>query len=340
MNDCVNKVRAFAHDRKTGLNDVEIDHNSILRLAHEFAGKDPVAPTWHDPEGIFPVDDLAFVCHEFYRSAVNACYADPVTPNKKFSVESGKFSGSMALGRCFYRRFGESQIEPEDILRLTDVPGELEKFFAGDGDPIPLLEERRVHLREAARVIRDRFDGDPLNIMAEAGYRVVPKSDGVSDGILELLFDCFPITFGRDRVLCLNADLIFAKRAQLWPCLYQGRALERGSALTPLVDPEHIGPILDYHVINVLRYHGCLRYSERLANHVDSKRPIERHSPEEIEMRAKAAAVVVKLVEIINALRPTGSKVYTGVEIDAALWLFGREAAKRHPYHLCLTMDY
>ncbi len=329
----------FAHDPSTGLKHIRINHDAIVALAKTFAGKEPSAPNWRQPAEIFPENDFVYANHEFYRNAINACYADPANPDAKFGIAAKKLSGSMAMGHCFWRKFGERPVSPDDILELTDTPGVLEEFFRADV-PIPLLEKRRQNLRQCAVVLEKYFDGDPLNILEQSRYRVLLDPQEGNAGIVDHLFEYFPDAFGQDYAVWKDHVLTFAKRAQLWPCLYQGRALEPGSKLQPLADPENIGPILDYHVVNVLRYHGCLEYSPELAAKVDSRTPIARHSPEEIEMRAKAGAVIVKLVELINAMRPAGVRQWTGVEIDAALWLFGREAAKKHPYHLCLTMDY
>lgn len=309
----------------------------LSQYIDKLAKQDPIAPTWHEPDGIFPKNDQAFACHEFYRNAINYCYMDPRT-GEKFRI--GKLTGSMAMGHCFYRKFGENFIHTDEILKLTDTPGALEAFFAGDA-PMPLLEQRRVCLREAANVLSARFQGRPVNIFVEAGFRVISEDENDRPRIVELLMSHFPLAFGQDKVVLNGQTLVFAKRPYLWPLMYQGRAMESESLLTKLEDPERIGPVVDYQIPNALRHLGILKYSDELARKIDNKVPIEKGSQEELAIRISTTLILSSIIELLKMERDEHVRPWTMVELDYELWSMGRAAAKAGlQHHLTETTDY
>lgn len=307
------------------------------KYIEKLVATDPVAPLWREPDDVFPQNDQVFTCSEFYRNAVNFCYADPKT-GEKFRV--GKFSGSMAMGHCFFRKFGQEFVHADEILDLTEIPGALENFFAGD-TPMPLLEERRRCLREAALVLRSRFFGRPANILLEAGFKVVRDKESGKPGVVELLMENFPLSYGQDKVEADGQTLVFAKRPYLWPLMYQGRAMEEGSLLPKLDDPYRIGPVVDYQIPNALRHLGIIKYSDDLGKKIDAKQPIKKGSEEELAIRVATTAVLYGLMLAANAFKEPGRRKWTMVELDYELWSMGRGAAKAGlQHHLTETTDY
>lgn len=132
----------------------------------------------------------------------------------------------------------------------------------------------------------------------------------------------------------------FAKRAQLFALMYQGRALSFEDGLVPLADPETIGPIADYQIPKTLRKLGILVYGDALANLVDKERALEEGSPMEIGIRVNTVQAVASLLEKINKLRSReGEELITMVEIDFVLWKTGGEDTKSK-HHLTPTTAY
>ena len=315
---------------------VTINHEKLLDFAKTLAAREPKAPNWREPKEIMPQNDKAFACQEFYRSVVNFCYTHPAKPKEKFKI--GPWTGSMAMAYCFQREFGNNPITADDIFRICETSAAMEKFFSGDMK-LPLIWERRAMLGGAASIVDRHYNGDPLNILIAANYRCFGDGCGRKRGVVDILIEDFPIAFGGDCHDFGGANqLVFAKRAQLWPLLYQGRALD-SDALRPLDDVEDLGIPADYQVPKTLRYLGILEYEQESAGMVDSNQAIRRLSPFELGMRMATVAAAVKILEAVNALRPEILPRWTMVELDYELWSAGR-AAKNVPHHLTLTTDY
>ncbi len=301
--------------------------------------KEPQAPNWREPKAVMPEDDKAYACHEFYRSVVNFCYTDPTTPKEKFKV--GPWTGSMAMAYCFQREFGNTMITPDDIYRICETKASMEKFFAGDNE-LPMLLERRGMLAEAATKVKNDYHGNPLNILIAGDYHCYGHGDGRPyRGVVDILIEDFRLSFGADyhdfgggRV----ARVVFAKRAQLWPLLYQGRALD-GRVLKPLRDAGELGIPADYQVPKTLWHLGILEYEDSLLAKIDRGEAIPAKSPEELGIRLATVAAASKLLEAINVFRPDSEQRWTMVELDYELWSAGR-AAKHLPHHLTETTDY
>lgn len=329
MNKFAEQICDFYHASGQHNRLVKINHEKLLEYAKKLATQEPVAPNWREPKDVMAQDDIACVTQEFYRSVVNYCYVDPEAPKDKFQI--GKYNGSLAMGFCFYRKFVNHAPPTKEIINTSLKRDEMADFFRGD-TTIPLLKERRRMLLEAAEITESQFGGSPLNILKSYDYHVIPT--------LNLMLKIFPMAFGGDRVEVDTPGfqtLTFAKRAQLWLALYHGRALD-SKVLTPLRDPERIGPIVDYQVPRSLRFMEILEYHPDLAHLVDSQMEIISQSTEEVAIRAATNTALVKLIEIINALRPEGSKRWTMVELDFALWSAAKGCPQ--PHHLTLTTDY
>jgi len=316
---------------------VNVNKEKLNKLALELAQKNLTAPDWQIP-GALPQNNIAFVSHSFYACAIDFCFQQLQSPYNKFKTLDGKFSGSVAMGSCFYRHFGESPIKANDILRFTEDKEGMKKFFENTNyEVLPLIEERRQKLHNAALVIHQYFNDDPYNILRKTEFRVneivevLSCCDSFSDYIeYPKLMSCLPMRTG---TLCFN------KRAQLWPLMYQGRALHSNNELPLLKDPDEIGPIADYQVPNALRWFGILEYSEELKNKIDNRIIIANRSDEELELRTATVYTVTELLNKINQWRTQKNlKPYTMIELDYYLWTAGQKSP--YPHHLCPTTNY
>lgn len=294
---------------------VAVDAEKLNDLAIALRSETPVTPDWQIPE-IFPKNHQAFTSHLLFECAADFAFRH-FESGAKYEVEG--YSGSTAMGRCFFRRFGEGMVIPEYILDMTSSFFRTADFFQGKNLP-PLLGERQRNLREVAEVLIKKFGGDSMKVL-ETGDFKVGKDFWDDGGIVSVLRKNFPIAFGQDYK--------FHKRSQLFVLMYQGRALNAGGDLPLLSDPENIGPVVDYQVPNGLRWEGVLRYSGDLAERIDSRKIISKDSREEYEIRIATTYAVAEL------LKKTG---WTIVQLDYRLWSMGQKSP--YPHHLTPTTFY
>lgn len=313
---------------------VTVSDIALENAAREFSLQEPQAPDWLIPN-LLPRSNRAFVSQLLYLSGINAAGTHFVTPWPKYKVE--QYEGSEALTRCFYRRFGEKPVRAEEIMDMTDSPKKTREFFQGENLP-PLLENRAPHLREIAQIMYNGFDDEPLNLLEQANFLAVNPDDDWGLGAVELLANLCPVAFGQDKHP-VRKDLIFYKRPQLFVLMYQGRAMHSGGELPLIKTPHRIGPISDYRVPNTLRHRQIFFYSPDLAEKIDQREEIPRHSKEELEIRIGTVYAVAELLNRINNYRLSrNAKPWTIIELDYPLWKAGRNVP--HPHHLCRTTDY
>jgi hypothetical protein len=330
-------ARICEHYKRSAQELVVVDEDRLGAIATLMAQEEPVAPTYYEPY-VLPKGIHSFISHSFYVCAFDFGTKDVNRPDVQYRV--GEYSGSIALTSCFFRRFGECEIYPEDIFQITDSREATEEFFRGENLP-SLLEERRDYLREAATVLKEKYLGQAWNILLEGGYRLFNIEE--KPGIVEILISRFPKAFGQDRY---DPAIGFYKRAQLWPLVYQGRAVNSHSRdgpddyLMPMIeDPENFGPVIDYRIPAALRDLEILRYWQDLVEKVDGRQALERHSAEELEIRIAATFAVSELLQKINEICCAESKkLWTMVELDYKLFMMGKQCAKSH--HLCRSTDY
>ena len=243
--------------------------------------------------------------------------------------------------RCFYRRFKNRRIKADSIANMMTTEHSARSFFQGD-TLIPLLHYRIRYLQEVARNMKAKFDDNWKNLFEAGRWRAFGDSDHL--GIVDLLEMEFPKSFGMDRFfhsdeLRANYPLRFAKRAQLWLMIYQGRALANPGKLRPLEDGELLGPIADSAIPNALRACEVLAYDRELTEQIDSQIELVPHGTEVKEIRMATVAAMQKLLERINLKRLGPGKPPTSMlALDNALWRLGRNLAK--PAHLARTTDY
>lgn len=177
---------------------------------------------------------------------------------------------------------------------------------------LQMLDERAAILRDVGEVLVERWDGRFANALASV-------SD--VDSYLRLLTTEFPrfddVPFW--KLAQLSAWILHIERAVQWP------------------DLERLTAFADYIVPAALRALGVLRYSDELANAIDTWTPIDAGSPWEVELRAATVWACHELCLRVNALRPPELSV-VDAQIDARLWLPFHAGPIRH--HLTRTIYY
>ncbi len=321
---------------------VKIHLLRLTDLADGLAGQNLQIPDWNMP-AVLPSDNEAFARCLPYISAINFSFTNPKKPHPRFQVEdeTGVYTGSQAMCRCFYRRFQNRLIQADSITNALASERGAQSFFRG-ATPIPLLTHRIRYLLEVARNLRVKFDDDWKNLFEAGRWRAF--GDGNHLGIVDIIEMEFPKSFGQDCFfhsdkLRDNYPLRFSKRAQLWLMIYQGRALANPGKLRPLDDGELLGPIADSAIPNALRACEILAYNKELTQQIDDQIELLPHSSEVKEIRMATVAAMQKLLSRINLKRSGLGKHPTSMlALDNALWRLGRNLTK--PAHLAQTTDY
>ncbi|KAH0565415.1 hypothetical protein GP486_001191 [Trichoglossum hirsutum] len=146
-------------------------------------------------------------------------------------------------------------------------------FRSATNEEIPLFDERLACLREAGRVLYERFNCRFLNCINEAS--------GSAAALVNLLVENFPCF--NDEAGFEGRNVRFYKRAQilvadLWACF-------EGEGYGKFRDINEITMFADYRIPQILHNLGCLRYSPPLENHIRQLKLISEGHTWEVELR-------------------------------------------------------
>ena len=261
----------------------------------------------------------------FVVDTINHCFwPDIGSPRWEVSYREELLSGYWALAASLKRAMEEG-IAVHRAETLATLDGEiLASIFRGRGT-IPLFRERLENLREAGRILLERFQGSFLHLLEESGYSAVE--------LVQLLATTFP-SF-RDIALYQGEAVHFYKRAQLlvmdlW-CTFGAASWGRFADIAALT------AFADYKLPQVLRHLGILSYAPDLAERIDSLIPVPAGSPEEVEIRA---ATIWGVEWLRQALIARGDPAISA-QLDNWLWTLGQEDTYRQkPYHRTRTIYY
>ncbi len=282
-------------------------HNEWRHPCHFFDGKEETV-RW-----IFVLDVL------------NHCF----WPEKNRTIWSVTYNGTEYSGywglAASLKRAIEAGLPLTAPAFLAGIHSEvLHDIFRGRG-MIPLLEARLSNLREAGRVLLDRWRGDAVHLVEAAGcsaVRLVHEIVGSFAGF-------------RDQSLYHGHEVYFWKRAQLFAA--DLHAAFEGRKWGEFDDIDRLTAFADYKLPQVLRKLGIISYHPDLSERIRRKEEIMPGSDEEIEIRA---ATIVAVDALRRAFQRSGKEL-TSVQIDGWLWHLGQmDSFRTDPYHRCLTIFY
>jgi len=299
-----------------------INEDKIQEVASQFISEELLkVPDWR--EAVFPQeDDGEFVDFLGVVNALNFCFIDR-TSGEKFDAEYPRGSstiwrGSFGMIACLKRALedGVLLLKPEFLAHIENDT--VQKIFEPVHTPMPLLEERTIHIRNVGRrLLENGYDGF-FELFEESDFCLFNNGIGIVEKMVRI-FESY-----RDEVIWRGRHhLIFAKRALLLPMMYYGRALTSNGKLTRIKDPEHFSPVLDYVVSNALRRLGILQYNKALAHKIARREELSYGSDEEVEIRGMSALAICKLLEEMNKKSP--EKRFLLPEVDSYLWKYGRQ---------------
>lgn len=282
-------------------------------------------PSWHEPFHYWDgTEDTARWI--FVLDVLNHCFwPDPGDPLWEVTLDGVVYSGYCGLAAALKKAYlaGTPLTDARYLRHMAS--SDLERIFQGTGR-IPLFQERLENLREAGRVLLEKWSGDVLNLIAWA--------DGSARRLAARLAQDFP-SF-RDQFLLDGIPVYFWKRAQIFAAdvhaAFQGRGPGR------FTDIDRLTAFADYKLPQVLRELGILAYERDLADRIDGGRFLESGCREEIEIRAMTILAVERLKE---SFQTRGERHVTSALVDHWLWSLGqRDEFRRRPYHRCRTIFY
>ncbi|KAK9368279.1 hypothetical protein V1509DRAFT_623601 [Lipomyces kononenkoae] len=188
----------------------------------------------------------------------------------------------------------------------------LRNLFRSDtSECVPLLTERIACLREAGKVLAEKFDGSFVNCIKQA--------DGSAVALVHLIVENLPCF--RDESVYKGHTVKIYKRAQIlvadiWACFNQ-------QSYGYFRDIDQISMFADYRVPQILHNLGCLQYSDTLTSHVRNLQVLPHGDPREVELRGCSIWTVEMIKSEILKAHPEAK--INSILIDFYLWDTAKE---------------
>lgn len=300
---------------------VKVNPVRAQTVAQVLALRPVPVPAWNYQHHFFD-DSERTVTYIFLLDALNFSFWGE--PKWRVHHIRGDVDGYWALAVSLKRA-----VQRDPTLLDADVlanlqPRELAHILRGNVE-IPMLIERWRNVQELGRVLRDHFGG--------SAARLVEQANGDAAALARLVAD--NISSFADTTVYNNQQVNFFKRAQILAGdLYGSFGGKRWGAFKNLQD---LTAFADYKLPQILRAWGILKYSDVLARRVDSKKPLAKDGPEEIEIRAAMLWGVELLRHALSAL---GHEL-NSVQTDWFLWESSQTKIQgMKPYHRVRTIYY
>ncbi len=300
---------------------VHIDHAAIDRAAAELVKNETQPPAWNYEYHYF--DGTARTVNSlFLLDALNFSFWGE--PRWQLTYHGRELDGYWALAASLKQAIeNDPQVADADFLaRIT--PGQLDAILQGKGR-IPMFPERWRNARELGSVLRNLYEGDAARLVALADHDAARLAEMVAEN-----FSSFnDITVYRDH------EVRLFKRAQivvtdLWGA-FQGKDSGEFENINELT------AFADYKLPQILRAWKILTYVPSLAEKVDNKIPLEKDSPEEVEIRA----ATLWAVEFLRQAFEARGRTLWSIQVDWILWdASQKEFAGAKPYHRVRTLYY
>lgn len=267
---------------------------------------------WLDsnPYGLMDMDVESIVNFLFiYHAIGDYCFWGD--PKWEIQTDLGTMDGSYAIMYLILNRFKSNN-------NFEMSPDEFKELLKGNVT-IPLFEDRYSNLDEMNNLLKRS---------GKSFYELI-KDLNVDSQLFEFIVS--NLDYFKDVSTYDGEEVLFYKREQL---LTSDILHVREKKEQIDVDYSHLIGCADYKIPQVMRCYGMLRFSDSLADRVDSKVEIEEGSKEEVEIRANTLKVIDYIYETLD-------RKYSRMDINDFIWLLGQDKSKMtKPYHRTLTKHY
>ena len=301
---------------------VWVDHSSIERFVEGHSFKE--FNHWLDesPFMIKELDERDRLHFLLTFDAVSFSYWG--SPKWTVEYRGKEYDGSWAMVISLGRALEEGR-DITDPNYLSSMSEEEWGLITRGNVPIPLAQDRCQNLREIGEVLIQKYDGDFNNLVSSTDTDAVSLADRIVDE-----FPCF-----RDSAVYKGRAVRFYKRAQV--LVGDVEWMYRDVEGLEIAGTEGLTACADYKIPQMLREYGILRYSQTLAEKVDSCQEIPKCSEEETEIRSNTIVAVDLITRGLNKknlkIRPK--------DVNDHLWLESQNKIQGiRPYHLTRTTAY
>ncbi|XP_043792103.1 queuosine salvage protein isoform X2 [Apis laboriosa] len=306
-------VKNVAYAVLKGFKDGKISVNNFSQCQFHPSPEDPKAVDW-----IFILNTLNY-----------SFWNEKNCPKWTVNNQTGYFALCAAIKRAINE--GKPIVDPKYYSQITR--SEAEYIFRGDTETnIPLLDERVKCLRDAGKVLLEKYQGTFVNC--------VKLSSHSAQNLLRCIVKEFESY--QDEADYKIHRVSFYKRAQIlvgdiWACF-------KGEGIGEFWDIDYLTMFADYRIPQILLHFGAIRYSNTLMSKLESDIELENGSDEEIEIRGCTIEVIERVKYEVKDLIERCPKEkknqlksnINSVLIDHFLWNYRREhevELEIVPYH-------
>ncbi|XP_006613970.1 queuosine salvage protein [Apis dorsata] len=306
-------VKNVAYAVLKGLKDDKISVNNFSQCQFHPSPEDPKAVDW-----IFILNTLNY-----------SFWNEKNCPKWTVNNQTGYFALCAAIKRAINE--GKPIVDPKYYSQITR--SEAEYIFRGDTETsIPLLDERVKCLRDAGKVLLEKYQGTFVNC--------VKLSSHSAQNLLRCIVKEFESY--QDEADYKIHRVSFYKRAQIlvgdiWACF-------KGEGIGEFWDIDYLTMFADYRIPQILLHFGAIRYSNTLMSKLKSDIELENGSDEEIEIRGCTIEVIERVKYEVKDLIERCPKEkknqlksnINSILIDHFLWNYRREhevELEIVPYH-------
>ena len=310
---------------------VSLNAEAARAFATTHGGSAPPAPAEDALHCTF-LPPRQFVNYLLVLESLNFSFWDR-EPRWRVTHAGGAHDGYWALAAALHRAVTEDDLPVWDARWMANVtPEGAGHLLRGEGRPIPMADARLAHLREAGRVLLERFEGEFSNLITSCG--------GDGPGLAREVTRNFPSFLDvaewnhRPVMFHKRAQILVADLARMLPQHVLGRV--RGL--------DQLTAFADYKVPQVLRKEGVLEVSSELAERLEQLEALPAGSPEEVSLRAASIWGCDWIARALgDCWRPTAEMhrgAPTAADVDYLLWCAGQDKTGLRPYHRTRTVFY
>lgn len=299
---------------------LSLDDEAIARWARDVSPAE-LRPQGHDLFSHLAGDEAQLANIVLLIDALNFCFwsSDPI--QIEWQGRSYERFNAFFVSVILAARHEPGWYDPRFWLAAS--ADEIRAVFGGRGDLL-LQDDRERIIRETARIVLERFDGQFIHAIESVSGRAWPLAV-----LLMTEFDSF-----RDVATYGGNTVYLMKRAQI--CALDLSVARQQHHHPPLTGLEELTAFADYRVPQALRHLGILTFSPELARSVEAEEELAPGSAEEVEIRAASVQAVDRMVKAVQRR----GRLVAAWEIDWYLWRLSHDASVAVNHHRTRTVYY